>query len=1322
MKLVIRLNLDSDRVRQNLRRGIGYWARLGLLSEAQVREIADKLSLLEETSASPAESAVSLDVPDALGSNVLAPNVSGTSESQAKLETADSSSGFEDFIVAQPSADFESAPSNPAKASGLSRAIQSLLSEISVIWLLFLGVFLVVVSSGVLAASQWQSFSAVGQYAVLFAYTVAFWLASLWTGKREQLQTTTRMLALATALLIPINFWMMDALSVFGGAAGVGFGLGSAIALSFIAFRLLDSKINRLNLIGTSWLHLGWAASGVGVWPVAATYLGTIGSAANLAYRDRRLGTDEVTDEVTDGSDSRETSAENTSAENASALFSFDALTLAIAILILLFRSLFIAQVPPHHLGLAAGICGWLLAWLARNKPHRLFWDFAGYGLLLLGWAMSYAQSPPWQAICVSALTLGVLWQRLKQKWETGCLLALIGVAFQAYCLLWFAPPAAARSNLLSGLAQIPRGPTDSFIWTSLGLFPFLIGLLCFARQLRQRQPRIAQQIDSVALVLGIGLALTSFGSSLTAAANLTLSTLTLIVVGRSRRSFELATLTHLAGLGAIALCIDYFVPDLSTAGWVYVALGSAIAELLGHLIIRSDRWRKNLWFGGLGLSAICYGLTVQTLMSSGKLTHLGGWLWLTIPIVLSIVANHRRALHPKAAVAASMGAFLLQTSWLFIDFPTAIAFLAIATLCTGLNSRIWRSLYSALFAIGSAISLAATVLLYGYSKFPNAEPSSFLIFWALGIGSLWFLPRLLARRESDLAAYYRTASWRWGFVLFSVFALFYTVLAGVSLQTLISGDPSLLKDSKYAIPALILLGSVLIEAIRHRPAEWRYWSLAWAVETTAVIELAEGQSSISAIAITTLVLSAIALIAGDLWVKKHPGYRFSWHGIPLVYAAIGGGLAHANFTAWTGLYTIAIALLLTAIGRRKPQLNAASYLGLLLFTTGAYELLVYRLSQASGGSPGDGATLLAALALAIALAEKWLAPWLQRYLKIPAAALQNTAHLHWGFGSLLSALALTAGLSESYGTALWTAIALLLAGYALSIGNRFWTPRPSPATHAVWTSIGLIEVLLCIAFSRFEIFFDRATVLAWATVITCAVSAIVYRLPWHRWGWPVRPFKLLSIWLPIFTVAATAIQIKIPGLLIVSAFYAWMAKTRDRIRISYLSIFLLDWAILDYLDSQSLLTDLSVALVAGLSILYVAQVDPYFQSIQQRQQRHILRILASIAIALTALYQAEVSEPMLLFAGITLVLCVGFIFAGLILKVRAFLYVGTLAFVVQIVRVLWIFISTYSLLLWAVGIVLGLMFIWIAATFESRRSQVTTLLNAWTSALDTWD
>ena len=1277
MHLKIHIDLDSAQVRQHLLQGLDNWAQLGLLSDAQIQKIAARLSdPLPIPAASPPNDSNEAAIADSI--------ITGTPDSASTTSLATEAH--------QPS------------ANGLSWAIQSLLSEISVIWLLFLGVFLVVVSSGVLAASQWQSFSAVAQYAILFAYTLAFWGASVWTGGRSQLQTTAKMLSLATALLIPINLWMIDALGVFRSPAGIGFGLIAALTLSFIASRLLDSRINQLNLIGMSWLHLGWGTSLV-LWPIAATYIGTISSAANLAYQDNRANLEPESVE----------SGETKSI--ASSLFSFDALTIAIAIAILLFRSFFITQVPPQQLGLAAGVCGWLLAWLARNKTNRTFWDFAGYGLLLVGWLISYRQSPPWQAILVSGLALSTLWDRLKLHWRAEYLLALIGVACQTYWLLWFMLPNAARTGLLASLSQLTDRPINSDTWLSLGLFPFVLGLLFFARQLRlHQQNKSAVQTRYIALALGITLSVIGLGNHFTAAANLTISTITLVAVCRVWGVHWVATLTHGFGLLAIASCIHYWDPNFSLQQWTDVALGGAIAELFTHLFIRRDRWQQNFWFGSLGLFAISYGLIGTTDFQSSYR------LWLIVPIALTFAANHRRALHPQAAAASAIGTLLLQTPWLLMGrWEAALVSFATAALCTGLNSRIWRSLYTTLFTVGAILAFVNTLLLYGLEQLPNIDRGWLLVCGAIEIYALWLMPRFVLDKEGLLPLLYRSACLRWSYFLLGLFVLCETFIATMSFWL-----PSNMADSlNYPTFAAVLLAAALIESIRFRPTEWRYWVLGWMVGLIAVFTAVQASGEAVGYigsAIALLVLGATAQIAGDIWAKKHPGYRSSWHGVPLLYTIVGAWLGHLYPAAATGLYTIAAAVVFIGIGRRATKLNVLSYLGLLAFSIGAYELLIYRLSQASGGSPGDGIILLAALALAIALVEKWFSPWLQRYLKLSDAALQNTAHLHWALGSLLGVLALFAGLSQPIGTAIWTTISLLLASYALSIGNRLWTPQLAIANHVAWTSVGLLEILLCLAFSRFELFLDRAILLTWAGVIACVVSLTVYRLPWARWGWPRRPFGLLSIWLPILTIGTTILQVSIPGLLIVSAFYAWIAKAYSHIRISYLGIFLLDWAILDYLNSQSLLTELWFALIAGLSILYVAQVDPYFKEIQQRQQRHILRVLTSASVALTALYQAEVSEPMLLFAGLTLVLCIAFIFAGLMLKVRAFLYVGTITFVAQIIRILWIFISTYSLLLWAVGIVLGLAFIWIAATFESRRSQVTTLLNTWTSALNAWD
>ncbi|MEM8506129.1 MAG: hypothetical protein AAF716_23635, partial [Cyanobacteria bacterium P01_D01_bin.1] len=381
MRLNIRLDLALPQVSSRLLEGLDHWVELGLLSEAQVRELALTMSepLPIAYKRPDADNAESLDEPS-----------TALSETQTVSPT----------VLA-----VERSPNR------ITQAVAALVEEISVIWLLCLGVFLVVVSSGVLAASQWDAFSAVGQYCVLFAYTLAFWGASVWAQRQENLRSTGRMLALATMLLIPVNFWMMDRFGAL--SSGIGFAVCSvaAIALTLLPLglsnQLMPRRINRVNLIGLSWLHWGW---GFAVWPVLATYIGTISTAANLVHQDRYSA-----ESVALSASSTEDPEASAEEDPAAALVAdpavdsglpFDVLTVMLSGVILLARSLLIAQVPPARLGLAAGICGWLLIWLTRQKASRVVWERAGFGLLGVGWLVTIGQEPPLQAIAISLLAL----------------------------------------------------------------------------------------------------------------------------------------------------------------------------------------------------------------------------------------------------------------------------------------------------------------------------------------------------------------------------------------------------------------------------------------------------------------------------------------------------------------------------------------------------------------------------------------------------------------------------------------------------------------------------------------------------------------------------------------------------------------------------------------------------------------------------------------------------------------------------------------------------------------------------------------------------
>ena len=101
----------------------------------------------------------------------------------------------------------------PAKPRVINRIWQGFLDELSIRWLLFLGIFLVIISSGVLAASQWDNFPRFGQYLILLLYTLGFWGIGFWSSKQENLQLTSQTLNAIAVLLVPINCW---AISHFG--------------------------------------------------------------------------------------------------------------------------------------------------------------------------------------------------------------------------------------------------------------------------------------------------------------------------------------------------------------------------------------------------------------------------------------------------------------------------------------------------------------------------------------------------------------------------------------------------------------------------------------------------------------------------------------------------------------------------------------------------------------------------------------------------------------------------------------------------------------------------------------------------------------------------------------------------------------------------------------------------------------------------------------------------------------------------------------------------------------------------------------------------
>jgi hypothetical protein len=171
---------------------------------------------------------------------------------------------------------------------------------------------------------------------------------------------------------------------------------------------------------------------------------------------------------------------------------------------------------------------------------------------------------------------------------------------------------------------------------------------------------------------------------------------------------------------------------------------------------------------------------------------------------------------------------------------------------------------------------------------------------------------------------------------------------------------------------------------------------------------------------------------------------------------------------------------------------------------------------------------------------------------------------------------------------------------------------------------------------------------------------------------------------------------------LVTAAFYAWAAQ--GNIRRSYVSLVFLEWGVWRLLRAQGWETSFIYGLLVGLSLLYLAQVDPYWQQGHTRMRRHWLRCLATGLVGGTAIWQ---SYGAWVPGWLTMGLGLGLAGLGLGLRVRAYLFVGTLIFVLQTVIQVWRFLTTHADWLWALGMGLGVLLLGVAAVLETQRTQV---------------
>jgi len=1052
------------------------------------------------------------------------------------------------------------------------------------------------------------------------------------------------------------------------------------LLLSLISLDLLQAVTPALkvNYLGLNWLHWGWAFAAV---PQLAAYVGSVGTAALLHRWEPETGEE--------------------------AKIQPGLVAIAFGGLLLIGRAIFAANVPVHQLGLALGILGWSSGWLGQ-RSHRAFGHAIGIALMLVGWLATASVIPPWQAISIGGLAASLFWQRLQQHWRQKDLLVLLSIGLVSFGLAWWCFPWSWRLTLMKAMQNGGIPPADVAL-AGLWLFLYLWLALAFARYLRQReQPQLVKITEQFSLIVGLAVSVVAIWHPLVRSLYFSFGFATLVATLFKRRQIPplLAYLTQIAGIAALLSWISWFFPNLEQLQLAFLLLALAIALWSFCAFASPNLWQKSSWHLGLGLAAWSYGLLLEHATMKFDAVHWGLY-WLLIPTALILLSFRPNFAQPRLTAGLGIVAVLAAQTLTVWRVQPFLVSLGVGTILLVLASQKLHKFSVARLAVGFGLIFSGIA-----SQQLFRANFDFFLWAAIALIGLAVLRDIARAQRPLLAQTYAIAFENWGAVLATITLCIMSIAVVFNGFGWINTEASLPGITRAALLITLVIGFLYVW---RRPSNLGFYGLAWAFELFLAAQALQIPEQFTFLAAANVVVGLVAQQVGDRTVRRmnpdstaEATFPFSsWHIIPILFAGLGCEIAHREFTATTGLYTLATGLTIVGVGRRKAAFKPLTFLGLLTISGGAFELLMHWLSQFEGGQIGDGFAVLTWLAGAIAIVYLLFNRWLSARLRLEQSQLDWVAHLHWFAGSGLSLFALSSGFSST-GTWLWIGAVVVLAAYAA------WQGRTQP----IWVYLGFAQLGLASHVLVGQVL-ESSVLAPWGGAIAALAALGVYNLPWRRWGWSSQAWKISSVFLPGAIVLLTYANVNIPSLLLAAAVYAWFARTANQIRLSYVSVLLADWAFLKFFAEWKLTEPIWFVALVTASLLFVAQVDPVFQPIERKEQRHWLRCLAIALFCLTALYQ---SDGRLWYGFLVILLGIGLVLAGLMLRIRAFLYVGTLTFVLKLLRQLWLYINDNSLLLWALGIVVGLLLIWIAATFEARRSQAIAVLRHWASELEIWE
>ncbi|MFG3819553.1 hypothetical protein [Limnothrix redekei] len=1212
--------------------GLEVWLRLGLVSEDWVREVASTWLTcpLPATARSP-----------------VAPALSST-------------------------------PQPATQSPGRLRAITA---ELSVVWLLLLGAFLVVVSSAWLAASFWSQVGGVGQYGILLLYTILFWGAALWTDRQARLRLTGQTLRALVTLLLPVNAWAADGL---GLPLWGWFGAGALWLM--IAWTMVSRRSVALLILLACGLHWNWSSGQA--WAGVTICAGLIALAAawpgrwQLRSRHHRA-------------------------------------LMAGSLLILLLRALATQIASLADVALVMVVSG-LLVILDAREATRAKVGLNGFGWLLvgLGWLLGQTDATaPWQQLTLALIAGGLLWERLQRSGRRADLLGLTLVMAGACRGTAALLPDDWRSSLWVAAQSLLELRQPEQILGLLWLpYPIVPGGLAIAQQRRDR-PDLAK--FGLGLALGILLLLNAYALALWPH-NLRLLPLSLLttasfglVASRSPLGSllpqVLANCTLTAALAAVYALARFALPTTSAPiGWGQVGIGAALV-LWSLVAIGGDRspwqpWVKTSWWLGLGLAGLSLVQLTHGVWETvpAQVATSGLLSWLVIPLALLGLAAIGPGRFRKAAKGLGAGGLVLAQS-LAISSPQSLTLsLGVAGLALGASSLLpgFRQGWVALMAVTfgwlslSALTGAGVGSWSGLALGPWVTLQSGLLVVAWG---LWWLG---VGRSSPLLRLYGQALDRWAtavsWLLLSFTALRLLVLA------LDWDQPQALWEGWVIGLLLGAIGFRLLTSRRAgRPAAipGLLWAGAAALELAAAETLRQLNGSLSHYAVVTLGLGFICLFATERLGRQFPSRRW----LPLGYGLLTLLWRSNYWDGWTGLLMVGVALIGLRVAARSPHQRWLSYSSLAIASWGWGELAFFWTGHwLPAGTTTDALVLFAVVAGFLAwFYDLGRDRWGRSLFALNGRTLAWAAHGHWLVGTGFSGLLwLTAG--PTHGPLAWAALGLLVA-YPWVQGWR---------TSGLWVDLAALQTIAWISWGRawlpgWAAFDPHWPVLAAFGAIGLAVLGQT-RSPKNAW-------ERVALWLPASMSLLLAGSIAPPALMVVAASYGALAALLRRRRLYYLGLLFATWSIWRSLWLAGSMEALLYVGPLGSSLILAAEIDPAWQGATGRPLRHGLRLAGTGIIAWAAFAQHSTD-------WVSLVLALGAIGAGIFWQVRAYLLMGSLLLGAATLANFVELNARWSFLKWLVGLALGTGMIWLAATFETQRDRAMALLQRWSDDLDRWD